>query len=170
MNVELDAKERGALLNIAESCLCSKTRKAARVVTRFYDRHFAGTGLEPAQFTILVGIRLTEPVPTARLAEHLGLDRTTFTRNLGVLERDGLVIVERGADARQRLISLTAEGRRRLKAAFPRWEQAQQAAISALGKQNFSDLSAALSLPAEFNKPDRNESKHEKSKHQQSNS
>jgi DNA-binding MarR family transcriptional regulator len=154
MNVELDAKERGALLNIAQSCLCSKARKAARAVTRFYDRHFAGTDLEPAQFTILVGIRLTEPAPTARLAEHLGLDRTTFTRNLGVLERDGLVIVSRGDDARQRLISLTEDGRRKLKAAMPRWDQAQQAAISALGKENFNDLSAALSLPAEFNKPE----------------
>jgi DNA-binding MarR family transcriptional regulator len=169
MNVELDAKERGALLDIAQSCLCSKARKAARAVTRFYDRHFAGTELEPGQFTLLVGIRLTEPVPMARLAEHLGLDRTTFTRNLGVLERDGLAIVARGDDARQRLISLTDEGRRRLKAAMPRWEEAQQAAIFALGKQRFSDLSAALSLPAEFNKPDRKEAKHEKSKskHQQ---
>lgn len=154
MNTELDAKERGALLNIAHSCLCAKARKAARGVTRFYDRHFAGTGLEPAQFTILVGIRLTEPAPTARLAEHLGLERTTFTRNLGVLERDGLVAIERGEDARQRLISLTAEGRRRLKAGIPRWEQAQQAVISSLGRKNFDDLSAALSLPAEFNKPE----------------
>jgi DNA-binding MarR family transcriptional regulator len=142
MKVELDAKERETLRNIAGS------------VTRFYDRHFAGTGLEPAQFTLLVGIRLTEPVPTARLAGHLGLERTTFTRNLAVLERNGFVVAERGADARQRLISLTAEGRCRLNAAMPRWEQAQQAAISAVGKQNFSDLSAALSLPAEFNNPD----------------
>lgn len=152
MKVKLDAKERDALKNIAASCLCAKTRKAARTVTRFYDRHFAGTGLEPAQFTILVGIRLTEPGPTAQLAGRLGLDRTTFTRNLGVLLRDGLVTVEPGKDARQRLISLTAEGRRRLKAAMPRWQAAQQAAISALGKENFSNLSAALSLPAEFNK------------------
>lgn len=154
MEIELDAKQREALKNIADSCLCSKARKAARVVTRFYDRHFAGTGLEPAQFTLLVGIRLTEPVPTARLAEHLGLDRTTFTRNLAVLQRDGLVTVERGADARQRWISLTAEGRRRLKAGVPRWEKAQQAAIALLGQDNFSNLSAALSLSAEFNKPE----------------
>src|SRR4051812_31822553 len=95
MKVELDAKERDSLKNIAGACLCSKARKAARAITRFYDRHFAGTDLEPAQFTILVGIRLTEPVPTAQLAGHLGLDRTTFTRNLAVLQRDGLVTVQR---------------------------------------------------------------------------
>jgi DNA-binding MarR family transcriptional regulator len=154
MNAELLPKERDILKSIATGCLCAKARKAARAVTRFYDRHFTGTGLEPGQFTLLVGIRLTEPVPTAQLAGHLGLDRTTFTRNLAVLQRDRLVSVERGDDARQRLISLTAEGRRRLKAALPRWEKAQQAAISALGKENFSELSAALSLPAEFNKHD----------------
>jgi DNA-binding MarR family transcriptional regulator len=150
MNVELNSKEREALKNIANSCLCARTRKAARAVTRFFDHHFAATGLEPGQFTILVGIRLTEPVPTALLAGHLGLDRTTFTRNLGLLLRDGLAAAQRGEDARQRLITLTAEGRRRLKAAIPRWEQAQQAAIAALGKENFSKLSEALSLPATF--------------------
>ena len=154
MKIELDAKEREVLKHIASSCLCSKTRKAARAVTRFYDRHFTGTGLEPAQFTILVGIRLTEPVPTAQLAGQLGLDRTTFTRNLVLLQRNGLVVVERGEDARQRLISLTAEGRRTLKGAIPRWERAQHAAVSALGNANFNNLSAALNLPAEFNKPE----------------
>jgi len=154
MSVELGAKEREVLKNIADGCLCAKTRKTARAVTRFYDRHFSGTNLEPAQFTILVGVRLTQPVPTAQLAGHLGLDRTTFTRNLGVLQRDGLVTIQRGEDARQRLIALTAEGRRRLKTAIPRWEEAQQAAICALGKENFNNLSAALSLPAEFNKPE----------------
>lgn len=154
MNAALDSKERDALKKIASSCLCARTRKAARAVTRLYDRHFAGIGLEPGQFTILVGVRLTEPVPTAELAGHLGLDRTTFTRNLAVMQRDGFVTVERGDDARERLISLTAEGRRKLKAAMPLWEQAQQAAISALGEKNFNDLSAALSLPAEFNKPE----------------
>jgi DNA-binding MarR family transcriptional regulator len=91
------------------------------------------------------------------LAGHLGLDRTTFTRNLGVLLRDGLAAVQRGEDARQRLITLTAEGRRRLKAAIPRWEKAQQAAIAALGKENFSKLSEALSLPAELSQLDRKE-------------
>lgn len=154
MSVELNEKERASLKNIAVNCLCAKTRKAARAITRFYDRHFDQRGLEPAQFTLLVGIRLTEPVPMAQLAGHLGLDRTTFTRNLGLLQRDGLAVVERGEDARQRMISLTAEGRRRLKAAVPRWERAQQAAIAALGNTNFNNLSAALSLPAEFNKPD----------------
>jgi DNA-binding MarR family transcriptional regulator len=155
MNDELIPKERESLKDIANSCLCAKTRKAARAVTRFYDRHMAGTGLEPGQFTILVGIRLTEPVPTAQLAGHLGLDRTTFTRNLGVLQRDGLATVQRGDDARQRLITLTAEGRRRLKVAIPRWEAAQRAAMAALGKENFSKLAEALSLPAEFNQLDR---------------
>lgn len=154
MSVALGSREREALRNIASSCLCSKTRKATRAVTRFYDRYFAETGVEPTQFTILVGIQLSEPVPTARLAAHLGLERTTFTRNLGVLQRDGLVAVQRGEDARQRLITLTALGRRRLKAGIPHWEAAQQAAIAALGMDNFNNLSAALSLPAKFDKPE----------------
>src|SRR5580658_11172520 len=95
------------LKEAAENCLCFKARKAARAVTRFYDRHFTGTKLEPTQFNILVALRLSQPVALAHLAGHLGLERTTFTRNLRLLQRNGLVEVRRGEDARERLLSLS---------------------------------------------------------------
>jgi DNA-binding MarR family transcriptional regulator len=151
MEAIMDAKEQAALQEIAANCLCSEARKTARAVTRLYARHFAGTGLEPAQFTILVAIRLTEPVTLLHLAGHLGLERTTFTRNLGVLQRNGLVTVKRGADARKRLLSLTPAGRNKLRKALPRWHQAQQSAKTLLGEENFTKLSKALSLSAGFN-------------------
>jgi DNA-binding MarR family transcriptional regulator len=138
------------LKDVAENCLCFKARKAARVVTRFYDRHFAGTKVEPTQFNILVAIRLSQPVPLARLAGHLGLDRTTFTRNLRLMRRNGFVEVQRGEDARQRLLSLSSAGERALREAVPHWQRAQQAAVSALGRDAFARFSEALSLSAKF--------------------
>ena len=60
------------------------------------------------------------------LAGALGLDRTTLTRNLGVLEQRGLVCtVEHADDARVRVVSLTPEGSRELAAALARWDEAQ---------------------------------------------
>jgi DNA-binding MarR family transcriptional regulator len=89
-------------------------------------------------------------VALARLAGHLGLERTTFTRNLRLLQRNGLVEVQRGEDARERLLSLSSAGERALQDAIPHWQRAQQAAISALGRDNFARLSEALSLSARF--------------------
>src|SRR5258708_5883838 len=104
------ALNRAELMEVAGECLCFQARKAARALTRFYDRFLAGSGIEPTQFNVLVAIGIMEPVAMAPLAEQLGLERTTFTRNLGVLERDGLVSVKPGTDARVRLLSLTARG------------------------------------------------------------
>ncbi len=147
-----DARERAALKEVADNCLCQKARSAARALTRFYDRHLTGGEIEPTQFTLLVAIRLTEPVSLLRLADILGLERTTLTRNLNLLRRDGFVEIQRGNDARQHLISLTDNGRQALLKALPRWQQAQRAARAELGGDNFDRLSQALSLPNQLNK------------------
>ncbi|MDB6016351.1 MAG: transcriptional regulator, MarR family [Pedosphaera sp.] len=150
MRHKYDVVTAELLKEAAKNCLCFNARKAARAVTRFYDRHFAGTGVEPTQFNILVALRLSQPVALAHLAGHLGLERTTFTRNLHLLQRNGLVEVQRGEDARERLLSLSAAGERALEEAIPHWQRAQQAAISALGGDGFARLSEALSLSAKF--------------------
>jgi DNA-binding MarR family transcriptional regulator len=152
MNDKLSADERAALRTVATACVCQKARVAARALTRFYDRYFAGSEIEPTQFDLLVAVRLSEPVPLAALAGHLGLERTTLTRNLGLLQRDGLVRIDRGDDARQRLLSLTQAGRRALKRSMTYWKRAQQAAMSVLGKEDFARLSEALSLSNKFTK------------------
>ena len=150
MKEKRDEVNRELLKEVAENCLCFNARKAARTVTRFYDRHFAGTELEPTQFNILVALCLSQPVALQRLAGHLGLERTTFTRNLRLLQRKRLVDVERGDDARERLLSLSSAGERALQNAIPHWQRAQQAAISVLGKNTFARLSEALSLSDKF--------------------
>jgi len=150
MRNKRDLVSRDLLKEMAEQCLCFNARKAARAVTRFYDRHFAGTGVEPTQFNILVALRLGQPVALAQLAGHLGLERTTFTRNLRLLQRNGLVEVRRGDDARERLLSLSAAGERVLQKAIPHWQRAQQAAISLLGRDAFARFSQTLSLSDKF--------------------
>ncbi len=146
MRSEISGDERAALKEVASGCLCQKARNAARALTRFYDRYFSGSGTEPTQFNLLVAIRLSEPVSIIPLADRLGLERTTLTRNLNLLVRDGLVETKTGGDARQRLLSLTEAGRCALNENLAHWKRAQESAISVLGKKDFSRLSTALSL------------------------
>jgi len=146
-----DATERAALLEVANHCLCRKARTAARLLTRFYEPFFADTGIESTQFSLLVAIRLAGPVPMTRLATLLGLERTTLTRNLDVLERQNLVELSVGTDARSHLVDLTDGGRETVDRTLPRWQAAQKAAADLLGKADFSALQNALQLANTFN-------------------
>src|SRR5277367_6409619 len=110
-------------------CACSAARRKSRELTRFYEQTMRGSGLRASQFTLLATLIQTGPMPATRLADFLGLERTTLTRNLRPLVRDGYVLVEDGADRRVHKIAITAKGEEAARAAFPFWRKAQAAAL-----------------------------------------
>jgi DNA-binding MarR family transcriptional regulator len=111
-------------------CACSAARRKSRELTRFYERSMRGSGLRAAQFTLLATLIQTGPVPATRLADLLGLERTTLTRNLRPLVRDGHVIIEGAADRRvHKVVSITARGAAAARRAYPFWRRAQDAAL-----------------------------------------
>lgn len=140
--------ERNRLLTVASECTAARLRSASRAISRFYDEVLAPSGLRGTQFSLLVALSLTGQAPVLRLADELGLDRTTMTRNLAPLERDGLVGSVPGADRRVRLIALTDAGRRRLAKALPLWEKAQHRIVETLGERRWRELLAALQAAA----------------------
>ena len=111
-------------------CACAAARRKSRELTRFYERAMRGSGLRGPQFTLLATLIQTGPIPTTRLADFLGLERTTLTRNLGPLLRDGHVAIEDGADRRVHKVTITAKGVAAAERAFPFWRRAQDAALA----------------------------------------
>lgn len=111
-------------------CACSAARRRSRELTRFYERSMRGSGLRASQFTLLATLVQTGPMPATRLADFLGLERTTLTRNLRPLLRDGHVTIEDGADRRVHKIAITAKGVEAAHGAFPFWRKAQDAALA----------------------------------------
>ncbi len=111
-------------------CVCSAARRRSRELSRFYQQAMRGSGLRGAQFTLLATVIQTGPIPTTRLANILGLDRTTLTRNLGPLIRDGHVTIEDSADKRVHKVAITAKGAEAARAAYPFWRKAQDAALA----------------------------------------
>ncbi len=69
--------------------------------------------------------RLSGAMPVNRLADALGVERTTLTCSAAILKRRRWVRSEASADARLRPIRLTESGRRKLETAFPDWKAAQ---------------------------------------------
>ena len=116
-----------------DECACFKLRRAARAVTQLYDSALRGAGLRTTQFSILGMLYGLSPLCMHELAERLGADRTTLTRNLRPLERDGLVIVRPGLDRRVREVEITAAGREAIRRAVPLWRNVQQEMRAKLG-------------------------------------
>jgi DNA-binding MarR family transcriptional regulator len=115
-------------------------RRATRAITQVYDAALRPSGLRNTQFTLLVLVQGLGPIGVGELAEHSGTDRTTLTRNLALLERDGLVSSESGDDARVRLFSLTPAGVESADTAFPLWERAQKRIVTLLGADDVGAL------------------------------
>ena len=151
MSADRHAAHRQRCLTVASECTAHGLRKAARALSRIYDEAMAPAGLRGTQFNLLVALSLAPEAPVAKVAEELGLDRTTLTRNLGPLERDGLVESVADQDRRVRRLRLTERGRDVLADALPRWEEAQRAVVRALGQTRWRELMhglrAAASLP-----------------------
>ncbi len=132
-----------------EDCSCFNLRRAARRVTQVYDHALASSGLKTTQFSLLAVLTrkdATEGVAIIRLAEKLGMDRTTLTRNLAVIERNGLVTVRTGDDPRSRLVVLTKAGRSALECAAPLWAKAQAEMAGKIGtdQEKFLELTRRL--------------------------
>jgi DNA-binding MarR family transcriptional regulator len=108
------------------ACACFAVRRAARVITQHYDRALRPSGLRATQFTLLTMLGVGGPLPLSRVADRLGMERTTLTRNLKPLIDAGLIGIEHGDDRRVRTIFITAKGHRAAVAALPDWRRAQR--------------------------------------------
>ena len=129
---------------LSTSCHCTRLRRAARTATRRYDDALLDAGLKVTQFSLLRTISRMDRAYITGLAEATGLERSTLGRNLRPLEKAGLVELLGGADMRIRLVRLTARGKRKLAAAEPLWQQAQERMTAELGKEGLDQLTELL--------------------------
>ena len=81
----------------------------------------------------------------AALATAISTDRTTLTRNLKPLIDAGWASSAAGADARQRIVTITPAGKTKVDAARVAWRAAQNELETILG----AELTQALHLDAD---------------------
>jgi DNA-binding MarR family transcriptional regulator len=134
---------RKAAQTIATECTCMSVRQASRLVSRLYDEALRPVGLHVSQLTVLVATAKFGDggVNIGRMADALGMDRSTLARNLRPLEKEGWLRVARDpADARARIVFLTRAGERTIEKAFPLWERSQKRLRTLLGKGQADEL------------------------------
>src|ERR1051325_1993278 len=137
MSKELD-------FSATENCICFNLRWVTRTVTQFYDAEMRRHGIRPTQGTILSSLMAKQSWNMAELSDWLGLERTTLVRNLGPLQREGLVQVKGGGHGNRVELAITAKGRKQVEKFMPAWESAQSTAVQVLGEKRWSALLADL--------------------------
>lgn len=127
-------------------CAGVNVRLAERRITHFLERCMSGSNLSLAQFGLLAHIAAAHDDTITALAERMGLDQSTLSRNLRGLEDAGLVeIVTAEKDLRRRAVWLTETGARQLEAALAEWRNAH----SLLSKLIDSALARQLAAETE---------------------
>ncbi|SRR5260221_716562 len=144
MEKEIDQLDTAALRELAEACTCTHMRKAARVITQFYDTFLQPSGLRMTQFIVLVVVALSEQETVMQMAEKLAMDRSALAHSLKSLQEQGLLTVEPGRDRRTRLVRLTEQGRHALTRTLPYWRQAQEQVVMRFGEEQARVLLADL--------------------------
>jgi DNA-binding MarR family transcriptional regulator len=66
------------------------------------------------------------------------MDRTTLTRNLAILEREGLIKISEGKDHRTRNVTATQKGRDAVTRAIPLWNEVQDKVVGSYRVITFS--------------------------------
>jgi len=135
MNQKLKMSVDGEIL-----CTSARLRQASRAVTQFYDKVLQPSGLLSTQLPLLAMIRTAGTITISELAERAIIDRTTLTRNLRLLEQNGLIKSESGKDRRRREMSISTKGIKAIETAYPLWEQAQRQVIGGLGEKHWQEL------------------------------
>jgi DNA-binding MarR family transcriptional regulator len=128
-----------------EECNCFLVRSAARHVTQLYDAFLAPSGLHVTQFSMLAKLHRLGRTTINALAKEMLMDRTTLSRNVLPLERDGMIAIEASAgDRRAKEIHLTRAGEARLQAAREAWSRAQTRFETRLGAKRAAELRALM--------------------------
>lgn len=130
-----------------DECICRLVRQAARSLTNAYDRALGPSGIKTTQYTVLSVLNRESSASIGELSELLGLDQTTTTRNLMVLEEAGLVTRVPHQDPRVKLLKLTAKGKQKRLAAEKCWQEVQskvKSKVSATDWQAFQKVLNAI--------------------------
>ena len=120
-----------------QQCLGMRVAYLHRLVSRRYEQALRPLGLSIAQLEILSMLILgDDPRRPAELAERLGMERSTVSRNLALMTQHGLVeTTETSPTGRSLRVMVTVAGRGALAQAEQAWHGAQADVKSALGPE-----------------------------------
>lgn len=131
-------------------CFCINLRRAAGVLSDFYDKSLSKAQLTTSQFSLMKSLSRIQPCTVTALADEMGLERTTLVRTIKPLADRGLIHNLAPAKSRNKLLSLTEDGDALMEYAASLWEEAQGAVKAYMGSEQIETLMQLLARLEEF--------------------
>jgi DNA-binding MarR family transcriptional regulator len=120
---------------IAGECLAVRLRTLNRAVTALYDEALRPHGIRVGQLNLLAAVARVGTARPGDLCRVLRMDKSTLSRDVEVLRRNGWLEVDESADARARPLRLSTPGQALLETVIPAWRQAQEKAEALIGPE-----------------------------------
>lgn len=114
-------------------CASANLRRAARAVSQLYEEELRGSGLRGTQFSLLQALQIAGSLTQGELGALLCIDSTTLSRTLRPLVESGWIGERQGSDKRERVLSLSASGKKKVEQVVPHWQRAQRRFKRAIG-------------------------------------
>jgi len=146
------AVKKATLERINITCVNQNVKKFSRAIGLVYDRKLSKNGITVNQFTILSYIHYNDTIALGRLSTQLGMDRTTLTKNLKPLFREGYVETCGSEDKRVKNLCLSTSGVAVLEGSVALWKEAQSEIYQLYGKKQVHHLVRLLNRLTEFDR------------------
>ncbi len=125
-----------------KNCLTFSSQRIARSLGRQMELALQPVGLTSQQFTTLTILKHSKGMATSELAEIMGVERTTMTRNIEQLRRKNWLEPTKTEDQRVRAFQLTKTGNDLQSDALPLWQAQQTKFLNDLGTETATNLKA----------------------------
>jgi len=121
-------------------CHCLAARRAARHMTRLYDRQLASAGLSTTQFSLLALVETHPGISVPDLAVRMVMERTTLLRAIKPMREQGWLLSEAQGAKFALAFTVSETGAAKLREAEPYWKAAQKELEAQAGRQRAVQL------------------------------
>lgn len=123
-----------------KNCLTFKAQRVARTMGRQMEMALKPVGLTNQQFTTLTILSSMKTVSVSDLADMMGVERTTMTRNIEQMRKKNWLEQVPAKDQRIRAYEITKAGKDLYGKAVPLWQAQQEIFIDTLGDEAVGGL------------------------------
>jgi len=134
----------GPASEIMGGCYAGRIRLLSRAITGVYDDALRDVGVTAGQLTTLSFVERLGPIAPGVLAKELAMEKSTLSRNLARMERNGWVVVTEGETGRTQGVGITRRGRALIARALPAWRAAQVTTRGMLGDEGAGSIVGAF--------------------------
>jgi DNA-binding MarR family transcriptional regulator len=119
-------KVKKVATDLAGECLAMRSRLISRTITGIYDEALRPVGVTVGQLSILAVVVRHDPLSPGEVAGLLSIEKSTMSRNVARMKRNGWLVIGTGESARIQELGITEAGRKILEEAAPHWRAAQR--------------------------------------------